>query len=178
MCRAADFFVENRQYDKAVTLLIAGRQFDEALQLCETETVVITEAMAEKMTLDKADPERNALLERVADCCFAQGSYQLATKKYTQASMKVKAMQALLKSGETDKIVFFASRCRQKEIYLMAANYLQLLEWRQDQNMMENIITFYTKAKAFESLSLFYEVCAQVRVLVKQTKRVAAIVCV
>ena len=37
-----------------------------------------------------------------------QGSWQLAAKKYTQAGEKGKAMKALLRSGDTEKIVFFA----------------------------------------------------------------------
>ena len=35
-------------------------------------------------------------------------------------------MKALLKSGDTEKIIFFAGVSRQKEIYVMAANYLQV----------------------------------------------------
>lgn len=33
---------------------------------------------------------RNKLLERIAECCMQQGSYHLATKKFTQAGNKVK----------------------------------------------------------------------------------------
>ena len=54
-------------------------------------------------------------------------------------------MKALLKSGDTEKIVFFAGVSRQKEIYVMAANYLQSLDWRKDPEIMKNIISFYTK---------------------------------
>lgn len=71
-------------------------------------------------------------------------------------------MQALVKSGDTEKIVFFAGVSRQREIYVMAANYLQLLNWREDVEIMKNIITFYTKGKAMESLASFYDSCAQV----------------
>lgn len=33
---------------------------------------------------------RVGLLERLADCCASQGSYHLATKKYTQGGDKIK----------------------------------------------------------------------------------------
>ena len=69
---------------------------------------------------------RRVLFERIGECCMVQGSYHLATKKFTQAGNRVKAMRALLKSGDTEKIVFFAGVSRQKEIYVMAANYLQV----------------------------------------------------
>ena len=71
-------------------------------------------------------------------------------------------MKALLKSGDTEKIVFFAGVSRQKEIYIMAANYLQSLDWQNDPEILKNVISFYTKGRALESLSAFYESCAQV----------------
>lgn len=71
-------------------------------------------------------------------------------------------MKALLKSGDTEKIVFFAGVSRQKEIYVMAANYLQSLDWRKDPEIMKNVISFYTKGRALDSLASFYEACAQV----------------
>ena len=71
-------------------------------------------------------------------------------------------MKALLKSGDTEKIVFFAGVSRQKDIYVMAANYLQTLDWRNDHSIMKNIISFYTKGKALDSLAGFYDACAQV----------------
>ena len=75
----------------------------------------------------------------------------------------VQAMKALLKSGDTEKIVFFAGVSRQKDVYVMAANYLQTLDWRNDHSIMKNIITFYTKGRALDSLAGFYDACAQVR---------------
>ena len=72
-------------------------------------------------------------------------------------------MKTLLKSGDTDKIVFFANVSRQREIYVMAANYLQSLDWRGNPDIMKNIIGFYTKGRSLESLANFYDMCAQVR---------------
>lgn len=45
--------------------------------MCVAETAAATE-------------QRLELLEKLADCCVSQGSYHLATKKYTQAGNKVK----------------------------------------------------------------------------------------
>lgn len=67
-----------------------------------------------------------------------------------------------MKSGDTEKIVFFAGVSRQKEIYIMAANYLQSLDWRNDPEIMKNIIGFYTKGRALDLLAGFYEACAEV----------------
>lgn len=74
-------------------------------------------------------------------------------------------MRALLKSGDTEKIVFFAGVSRQKEIYIMAANYLQSLDWRKEPEIMKNIISCYTKGRAPDLLAGFYGACAQVQTL-------------
>lgn len=71
-------------------------------------------------------------------------------------------MRSLLKSGDTDKIIFFAKKARNKEIYILGANYLQTLNWKTDVDLMRHIETFYTKANAYEHLASFYEACAQV----------------
>ncbi|XP_053132123.1 intraflagellar transport protein 140 homolog [Hemicordylus capensis] len=169
LARCSDFFIEHAQYEKAVELLLAAKKYHDALQLCLTQNLTITEEMAEKMTISKDSKElsedsRRELLEQTADCCMRQGNYHMATKKYTQAGNKLKAMRALLKSGDTEKIVFFAGVSKQREIYIMAANYLQSLDWRKDPEIMKNIISFYTKGRALDLLAGFYDACAQVEV--------------
>ncbi|XP_068100486.1 intraflagellar transport protein 140 homolog isoform X2 [Hyperolius riggenbachi] len=169
LARCSDFFIQHSQFEKAVELLLAAKKYYEALQLCLEQNLIITEDMAEKMTVSKNSKElsedaRRELLERIADCCMRQGNYHLATKKYTQAGNKIKAMRSLLKSGDTEKIVFFAGVSRQKEIYIMAANYLQSLDWRQDPYIVNHIITFYTKGRALDLLAGFYDACAQVEI--------------
>ncbi|KAI1896231.1 hypothetical protein AGOR_G00092680 [Albula goreensis] len=169
LARCSDFFIKHSQYEKAVELLVAAKKYHEALQLCLDQSLTITEELAESMTVtrgskDLSEDARKDLLERIADCCMRQGNYHLATKKYTQAGNKLKAMRALLKSGDTEKIVFFAGVSRQKEIYIMAANYLQSLDWRKDPEIMKNIIGFYTKGRALDLLAGFYEACAQVEI--------------
>uniref|UniRef100_G1LNJ6 Intraflagellar transport protein 140 homolog n=1 Tax=Ailuropoda melanoleuca TaxID=9646 RepID=G1LNJ6_AILME len=169
LARCSDFFIEHSQYEKAVELLLAAKKYHEALQLCLEQNMTITEEMAEKMTVSKdskdlSEESRRQLLEQIANCCMRQGNYHLATKKYTQAGNKLKAMRALLKSGDTEKIVFFAGVSRQKEIYIMAANYLQSLDWRKEPEIMKNIISCYTKGRAPDLLAGFYGACAQVEI--------------
>lgn len=169
LARCSDFFLEHNQYEKAVELLLAAKKYQEALQLCLEQNMTITEEMAEKMTVSKdctdlSEEARRELLEQIANCCMRQGNYHLATKKYTQAGNKLKAMRALLKSGDTEKIVFFAGVSRQKENYVMAANYLQSLDWRKEPGTMKTIISFYTKGRALDLLASFYDACAQVEI--------------
>lgn len=53
-------------------------------------------------------PEPAAEVPVLLQAAKRQGLYHLACKKYTQACDRLKAMRALVKSGDTDKIVFFA----------------------------------------------------------------------
>lgn len=71
-------------------------------------------------------------------------------------------MKALLKSGDTQRIILFASTARSKDIYKMVGNYLQTLNWKEDAHLMQTIESFYVKANAFDLLASFYEACAQV----------------
>lgn len=77
-------------------------------------------------------------------------------------------MRALLKSGDTEKIVVFANVCRQKKLFIMAANYLQSLDWRKNPEILKTIIDFYTKGRAPDLLAGFYEACGQVEQYVLQ----------
>ncbi|KAB7493708.1 Intraflagellar transport protein [Armadillidium nasatum] len=130
--RCAEYFNSLGQYDRAVHLLVTGKQYIEALDLCIQHNVRVTEELAERFTLPSDERSRNEILEKVAECAYAQENYKLATKKFTQAGNKVKAMKCLLKSGDTERIVYFANVCRQRDIYIMAANYLQTLDLRKE----------------------------------------------
>ena len=169
LARCASWFLENGRFDKATSLLVKGGRHDEALRLALEHDVTLTEEMAEAMTPPKGaegitEETRRDILLRVAKACKNQGSYHLACKKYTQAGDRVRAARALLKSGDTEKIIFFAGVSRSKEIYVMSANHLQTLDWHADPEIMKHIIAFYTKAKATESLASFYDACAQMEI--------------
>uniref|UniRef100_A0AC35F4C3 Uncharacterized protein n=1 Tax=Panagrolaimus sp. PS1159 TaxID=55785 RepID=A0AC35F4C3_9BILA len=73
-------------------------------------------------------------------------------------------MRALLKSGDTPKIILFTNTARNKDIYRMAGNYLQTLSWHDDMDLMRSIESFYVKADALDSLSAFYKACADVEI--------------
>jgi len=166
LARCAEFLIEHQQHEKAVHILAMSRQYDTAIELCTRHNVSMTEEMAERMTPDKQQMDterRNALLQRVAKLLKKQGLFQLACKKFTQAGDKLRAMKALLQSGDTEKIIFFAGTARHPEVYVLAANYLQSLDWH-DPEIMKNILLFYSKAKEFEKLASFYEACASVEI--------------
>ena len=131
-----------------------------ALELCLQYNISINEEMAEKLsTGDKFDhamcqEDKVRVLNKIAEVSYQQGNYHLATKKWTQSGNRLQAMKSLLKSGDTEKIIFFANVSRQREIYILAGNYLQTLDWRNNSDIMKNIITFYTKVSSSTSGSM------------------------
>jgi len=177
VARCAEFFIEHGQFEKAVQLFITGKRYTRAIELCVQHKVKITEEMAEGLTPPKEPATdsrgeggvgngdyRNEVLRSLARACKKQGSYQLACKKFTQAQDRVKAMKCLLKSGDTKNITYYATVSRNPEIYILAANYLQSLDWQNAPDTMKNIVLFYTKAKAFEQLSSFFDAFAQMEI--------------
>ena len=167
--KSAKFFLEHEQYDKAVELKVNAGKIDEALEIAERHNVPISDKAAEKMIPKKTsnpmdEQVRMGLLVRVAKHVQKNGNFQLACKFFTQAKQKVKAMQCLLHSGDTQKITKYAQTARNSEVYVLAANFLQNSDWHNDPDLMKTIIMFYSKAKAFEQLSGFYDACAQVEI--------------
>jgi intraflagellar transport protein 140 len=165
----AEHFINSGHFDKAAQMLVFAKAFNEALQLCIDKNVKLTDEMAEAMTLPKSENEedetyRISLLKKIAKVAKDQESWHLACKKYTQAGERVKAMKMLLRAGDTEKVIFFANHSRSNEIYVLAANYLQSQPWQQDANIYRNIVTFYTKAKAFDNLASFYDACSQLQI--------------
>ena len=85
----------------------------------------ITEKMAELMTPPKDGydkTERTNILMRLASCCKDQSSYHLACKKYTQAGDKNRAMMCLIKSADTEKIIYYAAMTKKREIYIQTSH--------------------------------------------------------
>jgi intraflagellar transport protein 140 len=93
------------------------------------------------------DEKKQKYLLAVADACDSQGSFHLASKNYTQAGDRLSAIKALIKSGDAEKVKFFASvsGSKQPEIYIIAANFLQTQNWHENGELLKSIITFYTK---------------------------------
>ncbi|WIA30074.1 hypothetical protein OEZ86_000169 [Tetradesmus obliquus] len=167
MARCAEAFVSAGHHAKAVSLLVRAGEPARALELLLQHEVPLSEELAEALTPEKTPDNadsRSSVLMRIAQAAKHQGLYHLACKKYTQAGDRLKAMKALIKSGDTDKIVFFAGVSRQNEVYIMAANYLQSLDWRANPELLKHILGFYTKARAADRLAGFYSGCAQLEI--------------
>eukprot|EP00762_Andalucia_godoyi_P000596 ANDGO_05238.mRNA.1 hypothetical protein AURANDRAFT_71429 len=166
--RCGEFFMSHGKFERAAELYVAGGMFEKSMEVCKSKNVPIREEFAENVTtlLDSLGdaPRRNAVLLQLAEVAARQGQHHLATKKFTQAGDRIRAMQVLVQSGDVEKIVFFANVSKQRELYMLAANHLQNMDWRNDPSIMKHIVALYSKAKAPEALAAFYEACAQVEI--------------
>ena len=168
LARCAEFLMQSNEYGRAVDLYIMAKRYPQAIDMCNRMKVNLTDDMAEKLTppVDDFDPnERKEILKELAGLLKRQGSFIIASKKYTLAGDRIRAMKCLLRAGDTKAVIQFATISRSAEIYKLAGNYLQQMNWRESVDIMKAIITFYTKAQAFEQLSGFYDSCAQVKIL-------------
>lgn len=66
--------------------------------------------------------------------------------------------------GDANQVITFANNARAPQTWILAANFLQTADWHQNQDLLKNIISFYSKAKAFENLASFFEACSTVEI--------------
>ncbi len=76
----------------------------------------------------------------VAERCKKMGNFEMASKIYIQLGDRVKAVKALIKLGDVDKVINFANNARTNEIYILAGNYLQTGDWHKNPDLMKYII--------------------------------------
>ena len=160
LAKCASFLMEHGQYDKAVHLYIIGGRIEESIDMCSQYKVKISEEMADKMTPEKNDPQyqgqkRTDVLLKLAEVCKRQNSFHLATKKFTQAGDKLKAMKCLLKSGDTEKITFYERQSKQGNLCFGCKLSAKKISGMKTPERMQAIILMYKKAKAYEQLSGF-----------------------
>lgn len=166
LVKAAEYFLAQGMYEKAVHLMLSSKQYSQALELCLKNNVKVTDNMIEKMIPDGValDASKKDLIRRLADLCKKQGSFQLACKLYTKVGEKMKGFKCLLRLGDVEKITYYAKMAKNAQIFVMAANYLQNTNWHNDPELMKQIIMFYTKAKSYDALAGFFDNCASLEI--------------
>jgi intraflagellar transport protein 140 len=128
--QSVDFLMNNRQFDKAVEIMISLGDLDEALNCAERNNVNLKEDWAQKLIPPAAnDPmkkrERTEILFRIAKLVKRQGNFKFAAKVYTLANEKIKGLKCLLKSSDMRAVISFAQTARSTEVWVMAGNFLR-----------------------------------------------------
>ena len=101
--KCGNLFMENQLYEKAVIAYFNSGNIQKGIKICQEYKVVPNESVLENVGSIESD------LIQIAQLCMNQGLYLLACKKYIQSGQKMAAMQALLRSGDKDRIIHFAS---------------------------------------------------------------------
>jgi len=163
----AEYFAEQKQYEKSLSLFIKLKDYDMSMKLCENHKVKISlqtsNAILEEIENEKDNKNKNVLTNRLAKLLMMQGDFEAAHQIHVKLGNLKKAMKCLIKMGNKDRVIEFAQTCRISELYIMAANFLQSLDWNENEDIVKNIVSFYNKAKAYMNLSNFYELFANVK---------------
>lgn len=164
--KLAEYFVEQKQYEKALNIYIKLKDWDKCLFLCENYKITISTSTANTMLnelneMNDSDKKEKLTL-RLAKQLKQQGEFEIAHNIYVKYGDLKRAMKCLILLGNKDKVINFANTCRQNDLYILAANFLQSLDWTED--TVKNIVTFLSKAKAWTNLSSFYEMFASVEI--------------
>ena len=101
-------------------------------------------------------------MKTLAEKCRKQGSFEMASNLYVRLADKERAIKCLIELGDTNKVIMFANNARSAQTWILAANFLQTADWHQNPELMKNIISFYSKAKAYDNLAGFFEACSNV----------------
>lgn len=164
----AEYFAEQKQFEKSLSLYIKLKDYDMSMKLCENNKLRISlqtsKAILEEIESEKDNKTKNDLTNRLAKLLMMQGDFEQAHKIHVKLGNLKKAMKCLIKMGNKDRVVEFAQTCRTSELYIMAANFLQSLDWDVNEDLVKNIVSFYTKAKAFFALANFYELFANLEI--------------
>ncbi|KAH7830768.1 putative intraflagellar transport 140 like [Monocercomonoides exilis] len=108
--------------------------------------------------------EKKAITTRLAQIVHNQGKYKYAAKLFSSVGDLTSAMNSIISTGDVEEVITFAGICRSPRVYVLAANYLQSLQWRLIPSLLGHIVSMYKKAKAYDELVSFYESCSQVEI--------------
>ncbi|XP_029654539.1 intraflagellar transport protein 140 homolog [Octopus sinensis] len=164
----AEYFVNKGHIEKAITVLINSGQPCDALELCNTHKIVLTPQLSFKILSKLETQKRSSLHESTISSlalnCMNNGQYEVASRLYTLSGQTENALKALIRGGDTERVLRVANLSRDPQLYIMAGNYLQSLNWSETPSLMKEILRLYSKAKAHHLIANFYCACAQLEI--------------
>ena len=160
LMKCGQYFVESERWSKAAQCFALAKQFDVVIDLCNKRNIKLSNGVIQELTEDTtSDPE---VLKRLAALCEQQGDFTTASKLYLKLKDHIASIKVLIRAGDTSKVIKFAKIFRKREAYILAANYLQTLNTKDQPTIFDTCVEFYTKAQSPEKLAKFYESQGQV----------------
>lgn len=165
MKNLGDMYIDQGNSEKAFSMYVGSGQVDKAIELLEANNIQLSVDAVKKLIPPKGQTEaennrRDKIITIIAKRLKQQGKYAAAAKLYMEVNLPVKALKSIILSGDTEKVIQFATLAKSPEAYILAANFLQNGDWQSDPNTIKHITNFYTKAKKFDALVTFYQSCA------------------
>lgn len=108
--KASKYLAEKGSHDIALNMLVTGGRFEEALQIIESKNISLSETLLDKLQdgIQQNGSSKN-LLSHLGELGMKHGLYHQACKSFALCGDKVRAITALLKTGDREKIITFAS---------------------------------------------------------------------
>lgn len=140
--------------DIVIDLILMAKNSQEFLleNIIQEYNIQVDETLidrVEKLTASRGSNEK--LISSLADLSLKQGKYFIAAKLFNSTGDRINSIKALIRSGDTDKVIKYANIARNKGVYKMAANYLQTVDFTDRQL----VASFYKKASASEELARY-----------------------
>ena len=169
MKNLGDMYVDQGNVDRAFSMYVGSGQIDKAIEILENNNITLSSDAVKKLIPPKGQTEaenqrRDKIITIIAKRLKQQGKYLPAAKLYTEVNLPIKALKAVILSGDTENVVKMANLARSAEGYVLAANFLQNSDWQSNPELIKSITNFYTKAKKWDALSNFYVNCAMLEI--------------
>ncbi|OTF78415.1 hypothetical protein BLA29_004051 [Euroglyphus maynei] len=156
-----DLIVEYLREDNSIidividlVLLSDQQQFDIINRSIHQFGIDLNDEIMEKLELFVSKHSNNeSLMNTIAELCLEKGDYQLAAKLFNKLGKRIDSIKALIRTGQSDKIIQFANVARDRMVFKLAANFLQTINY----DDTDQVIRFYTKAQAHEELARYRE---------------------
>jgi intraflagellar transport protein 140 len=84
LLKAAKFLEDAGAFESAMKILVIGQRFDQVVEICQNHDIKITQDLIENFEFPPTmtNNEKKYIIINIADLCFNQGSYQLASQQY------------------------------------------------------------------------------------------------
>lgn len=142
--------------DIVIDLILLSKNSKEFLleNIIEEYNVQVDDSLidrVEKLTSSRGSNDK--LISSLADLSLKQGKYLIAAKLFNSTGDRMNSIKALIRSGDTEKVIKYANIARNKGVYKITANYLQTVDYY-DRQLVAN---FYKKASANDELKRYQQ---------------------
>jgi intraflagellar transport protein 140 len=104
-----------------------GHDFSAFLNLYLEKNIPLLESVINEVLMYCTENVKNKHLNLIGSICKAQGNYTLACDKFTEGGDFSSAIKSLILTGDVKSIISYALSSDTKEVFIIAANYLQTM---------------------------------------------------